>query len=305
MPAPSELNRRLGYAAGDRLLIVNADDFGMCRSANRGIHKLLAAGGISSATLMTPCAWAPAAASMAAAFDVGVHLVFTSEWERYRWGPVGAPGSLVDEAGYFPRDCASFERQAEPEHVRAEIEAQLAKAVALGLDPTHADNHMGSLYGLETGRDFLRLALDACARHGLPFRLPRIADLRGVTIAPEVASAAQHLVDERCAYADELGVVVPDYVWTYEFGSSPGDTYESVKQDMITLIKAVEPGVTEIYLHPFEVTGELREISPDYAKRGHELAMLQDPELHQAIADAGVARIGWRELRALQRGQGR
>ena len=48
----------LGYGPQDRLLIVNADDFGLCHSTNSGIQSLLQDGVVSSATMMMPCAWA-------------------------------------------------------------------------------------------------------------------------------------------------------------------------------------------------------------------------------------------------------
>ncbi|MEU7941855.1 ChbG/HpnK family deacetylase [Microbispora bryophytorum] len=73
------LARRLGAGPDDRLLIVNADDYGMCRAANTGITSLLAARAISSATVMTPCPWAPDAVRTAVAggYDVGVTVVLS------------------------------------------------------------------------------------------------------------------------------------------------------------------------------------------------------------------------------------
>ena len=38
-----------------RYLIINADDFGMCRSANLAVYDLFEKGGITSATIMAPC----------------------------------------------------------------------------------------------------------------------------------------------------------------------------------------------------------------------------------------------------------
>ena len=42
----------------DKYLIINADDFGMCRAANMAVADLFEKGGITSATIMTPCGWA-------------------------------------------------------------------------------------------------------------------------------------------------------------------------------------------------------------------------------------------------------
>ena len=49
----------------DKYLIINADDFGMCRGSNLAVMELLKAGKITSSTIMAPCAWAPEAAQFA------------------------------------------------------------------------------------------------------------------------------------------------------------------------------------------------------------------------------------------------
>ena len=51
-------NRLLGYPDGARLLIINADDFGMCHAIDAAITRSLTAGVVTSTTLMVPCAWA-------------------------------------------------------------------------------------------------------------------------------------------------------------------------------------------------------------------------------------------------------
>lgn len=305
--APSDLTERLGLGADARAIILNADDFGMCRAANRAITELLLAGRIDSATLMVPCAWAPEALAFAAGHpvDVGVHLVLTSEWTRYRWRPLtGTDTSLVDDAGYFPPDVATVERQARDEDVAAEIAAQLEAALAAGVDVSHLDNHMGSVYGLETGRTFLPQVFELAARHGLPFRLPRTTD--GMDLP---AGDHRPLLEQATAAADALGVVLLDRLWTHPFelageGTVEEEDYEDVKRDFLELLRRVEPGVTEIYLHPMLDDEELVDVV-DYAsaKRGFERRLLADPDVSAVIAEQGLVRVGWRDLRAVQRGE--
>ncbi|MFC4137635.1 MULTISPECIES: ChbG/HpnK family deacetylase [unclassified Microbacterium] len=303
MPVP--LTDRLGLPAGARAIILNADDFGMCRAANRAITGLLSDGHLDSTTLMMPCAWAPDAAAFAASrtdLDVGVHLVLTSEWTGYRWRPLtGSGSSLADADGYFPHTCLEVEQQAAEADVAAEIAAQLEAALAAGIDVTHLDNHMGSVYGLETGRDFLAQVLPLAAAHGLPFRLPRYGT--GLEVDP----AMQPLIDRAAAAADAAGVVIPDRAWTHPFelageGADDEETYEQVREGFLELLRAVPAGVTEIFLHPMVDDDELR-ATVDYAapKRGYELRLLTDPAVAEAIADEGLVRIGWRELRDVQR----
>ena len=265
--APSDLTTRLGLAPDARVIILNADDLGMCRAANRAISELLLAGRIDSATVMVPCAWAPDALAFAAAHpvDVGVHLVLTSEWTRYRWRPLTGTGtSLVDDAGYFPRDVATVERQARDEDVAAEL----------------------------------------AARHGLPFRLPRTTD--GMVLPP---GDLQPVLDEATAAADALGVVVVDRLWTHPFelageGTPDEEDYADVKAGFLDLLRRVRPGVTEIYLHPMLDDDELGDVADhSVAKRGFERRLLADPDVSAVIAEEGLVRVGWRDLRAVQRGE--
>lgn len=305
---PSDLASRLGFAPDARVLIVNADDFGMCRSANAGIAPLLQDGLIGSATIMTPCAWAPAALEFAAqhpTVDVGLHLVFTSEWQSYRWRPVGPPASsLVDADGYLPRTCAEFEQQAEEDDVVAEMAAQLAHMRRFGVEPSHADNHMGSLYGLAAGRDLLELVLRFCAAEGLPFRLPRSPQLRGIPLPPAVEQGAAALIRARVALADELGVVIPDHLWTHSFEALPGETYESLRSDYLDALHELPSGVTEYYVHPAVLSDELESISADARKRDWERRLLADPLVRETLEREGIRTATWRDLQNLQRGAG-
>ncbi len=304
----SPLAVRLGLAPETRAIILNADDFGMCHAANTAIIELLTAGRLDSTTVMVPCAWSPEALRFAAdsPADVGVHLVLTSEWSAYRWRPLtGTETSLVDAAGFFPAEVRPVEEHATEEDVVAELRAQLRAALAAGVDVTHLDNHMGSVYGLHTGRDFLRPVLALAAEYGLPFRLPRIAD--GLDIDP----ALQPALDEAVAVADAQGVVILDRLWTHPFplageGTDAEATYEEVRAGFLDLLRAAPAGVTEIYLHPMHDNAELRSVV-DFAatKRGYEHRLLSDPLVAETIASEGIVRIGWRALREVQRAEAR
>jgi chitin disaccharide deacetylase len=48
-------NQILGYPVDARLLIINADDFGMCNSVNEAIFQTLKEGVVRSTSLMVPC----------------------------------------------------------------------------------------------------------------------------------------------------------------------------------------------------------------------------------------------------------
>ena len=305
MTAPTALTTRLGLDAEARAIILNADDFGMCHAANDAIAELLDDGHLDSTTVMVPCAWSPEALAFAAAhpeLSVGVHLVLTSEWSRYRWRPLtGTATSLVDDGGYFPAEVVDVERRAKDEDVAAEITAQLARALAAGVDVTHLDSHMGAVYGLETGRDFLGPVMEIAAREGLPFRLPRQLD------GSDIDTALQPVLDRAVTAADAAGVVIPDRLWTHPFplageGTDQEETYEELRDAFVGMLRRVSPGVTEIYLHPMVDNEELRAaVDFSAAKRGYERRLLADPLVHRTIAEEALVRISWRALRELQR----
>jgi len=100
-------NRLLGYPPDARLLIINADDFGMCHAVNEAVAGILREGVVRSTTLMVPCPWMLHAVHFLRdhpEIAFGVHLTALSEWVDYRWGPVTPKEkvpSLIDEAGYF------------------------------------------------------------------------------------------------------------------------------------------------------------------------------------------------------------
>jgi len=293
---------QMGYAPDARLLIVNADDFGMCHSFNDAVQHLLLAGSISSATLMVPCPWAKEAAAFSASYpelDVGVHLTFTSEWEHYKWRPITRDvplNSLVTGEGFFWPTCEEFERKACAEQVRTEIFSQIEQAIAWGVDPTHLDVHMGSLYGLATGRDFLEIVFEACLYYGLPLRLPR-----AFTIAGQLPEDLASMAKQRVQSAEEKGIVILDELLTHPFHYTSGETFEGMKRDMMAMLRALQPGVTEIFIHPGYNTNELQAIQSHAPKRDMEVRLFQDEDVRNLIQSEGIQMINWRKLRDFQR----
>ena len=153
----SQTNRLLGYPADARLLIINADDFGMCHSVNEAIFGALKEGVVRSTTLMVPCPWMLQAMHFLAdhpEIPFGVHLTVISEWVDYRWGPVTPREkvpSLIDEAGYFYNfeQMPEFLAQVRLDQLEMEFRTQIEVVLAAGLKPTHLDWHCLRLGGRE------------------------------------------------------------------------------------------------------------------------------------------------------------
>ncbi len=80
-----QTNRLLGHPDDARLLIINADDFGMCHAINEAILRTLKEGVVSSTSLMAPCPWAPHAMRLLQehpAIPFGVHLTVVCDFLR-------------------------------------------------------------------------------------------------------------------------------------------------------------------------------------------------------------------------------
>ena len=94
--------------------------------------------------------------------------------------------------------------------------------------------------------------------------------------------------------AAEEGVVFPDRVVPLARTGSRA-AFERA-------LHGLEPGVTEIVVHPAVDTPELRAAAPDWTHRvdDHDV-LVHDQELRRLVERAGVTLIGYRKLRELQR----
>jgi hypothetical protein len=142
-------NELLGYPADARLLIINADDFGVSHAVNAAILRTLTEGIVRSTTLMAPCPWALHAMRLLRdhpEIAFGVHLTVVSEHPDYRWGPLAPRGqvpSLLDEGGFFYSNDRQPEllARARLEELEIEFRAQIEAVLAAGLRPSHLDWH--------------------------------------------------------------------------------------------------------------------------------------------------------------------
>lgn len=281
-----------------KLLILNCDDFGQSPAINQAVMHLLEERKVSSATIMTPAPGYEEAAAWARKNKhvyIGLHLTFTSEFSALRWPSLTGHPSLQDATGNMPMTVKEFEIRSDAAAVKVEILAQFDKARKSGLTLTHADNHMGSLYGLETGRSYLPSALWQCSRRGLPFRLFRYVDPsdRFLAAIPNV----QKTVDKVVALADTLGVGVPDYLLSHPFHVEDGETYDSFKQSLIDKLYRLPEGVVETYIHPGVEDPWMLENIPHWRKRVWEYKLMLDPDFRDAMRDAGVTLTDYRYVK--------
>lgn len=127
-------------------LIVNADDFGMTAGVNRAVEELLAAGALTSTTLMACGAEFADAVRIAReqpTLGVGCHVVLVDGMPTSQ---VSGGSSLVAPNGAFTASMADFTaavaaRYTKAEHIEQEVSAQIAKLQDAGVNVTHVDTH--------------------------------------------------------------------------------------------------------------------------------------------------------------------
>lgn len=274
-----ELAERLGHPAGAKLVIISCDDLGLCHAANVGVHRALREGAATCASIMVPAPWARHAAELyEPGDDIGVHLTLNAEHRIYRWGPITHAPSLLSGDGGFPRTIDDLWEHADPDEVRRELQAQIERAVAWGIDITHLAPH---LTAITLRPEFFDIYLELAVQFRLPIRLPS-------TISPEQAG-----FPFRRLAADE-GVVFPDH-FDHDWRAGSRDrVYASIRD--------LAPGVTEIHVQPAIDSPEVRALSPAADGWIDDLALVvDDVKLPALLAEAGAVLIGYAELRDAMR----
>ncbi|MFS8085003.1 MAG: polysaccharide deacetylase family protein, partial [Acidobacteriota bacterium] len=282
--------------ANARVLVLHVDDVGMCHGANVAFLKLARSGGVTCGSVMVPCPWFREIADAAAAdrsLDLGVHLTLTSEWTEYRWRPLtiaSRASGLIDDQGYFPRNCLELRSRLQPEAAEIEFRAQVDRALAAGIDVTHLDTHMGAAVLPELVDIYVRLGRE----YRLPVLLPRELDsYTGVLKLGEIPAS---FYETRIAEIDAAGLPVFD-----RFRMSPWVPSAEVDATYRMMIDTLPPGATFFALH-CNAPGDIETIVPPRAHfRTDEYRLFGSGAPMCWIAAAGIRTIGMREVRDLWR----
>jgi len=277
---------RLGYAPDAKLLIIHADDLAVAHSEDSASFDALDKHAVTSASIIVPCPWLSEVAEYAKAHpdaDLGLHLTLTSEWKSYRWGPVASANtvpSLLDPSGYLWPDTPQALGALKPAEVEREIRAQIERANAFGIHPTHLDSHMGTLFSRP---DLFAVYVKVAHEYKLPFL---------AFIAPDTPTQLSSLLSDKDVLVNAVVIANPSI--------HPADW----KTFYINAIKNLKPGVTEIIVHLGHDDAELQAVTvdhPDYgaAWRQRDYDVMTSPEFKRAIEDNHVILIRWRDLKKL------
>ena len=285
---------RLGYSPQDRVVILHADDLGMCHAANSAFAKMVDFGWVRSGSVMVPCPWFLELAEYANAhpqIDMGVHLTLNSEWSQYRWGPISTHeriSGLLNSQGYFPRTVEQLHDQFDPQAALAEMRAQIERALECGIDVTHIDTHMGSMAHRDLLPGYVDLALE--------YKIPCLTALLSYNkllewgLDPDLAGQFQERYDQLL----EAGQPFVDHL-TFVEDRSSGSALEQFKK----VFDALEPGLTHFFIHPTVPGEDIEAITEDAPNRVVDYEMMVSAELRDYVQEQGIHVIGYRSLREL------
>jgi len=273
---------RLGYPRDAKLLIIHADDLGFAHSADAASFDALNSGAITSASIMMPTPWVTEVAAYAKAHpdaDLGLHLTLTSEWETYRWdglAPTDKVPSLYDADGTLPNDEGIVAKRAKPEEVERELRAQVDRALALGIRPTHLDSHMGSLF---TTPALFNVYTKVAHDYHLPF----------LAVAGAGFGGGNFVLTPNDVPLDAV-VIAGDNV--------PRDKW---KEFYLNTINNLKPGITELIVHLGHDDAELQAVTVNHepygsAWRQRDFEVVNSPEFKKALRDNHVILVKWRDL---------
>ena len=273
---------RLGHPRDAKLLILHADDIGVAHSENAASFDALDKGVVNSGSIMMPTPWVTEVAAYAKAHpnaDLGLHLTLNSEWNTYRWGglaPRDQTSSLHDPDGTFPREPDVMVKRAKLDEVERELRAQIDRAYAIGIKPTHVDSHMGALYGTP---DLFR----TYAKVARSYKLPFLHFIGGAD--PAIVATLQ-----------PSDIVADAVIMRLQKGS-----IEEWRKFYLDAIRDMKPGLTVILVHLGYDDAELRAVTTgwdswgaDWRQRDYDV--LTSAEFRQALKDNKVVMVTWRDV---------
>jgi predicted glycoside hydrolase/deacetylase ChbG (UPF0249 family) len=269
-----------------RSLIIHEDDLGNSHGANMAFVELWDMRLATSGSVMVPCPWFPEIARIARQrpeMDLGVHLTLTAEFDSVRWRPLTGvrDNGLCDADGYFWHKVADA-RRADPAAVEAELRAQIEAAYAAGIDVTHLDSHMGTVWHPEFFDIFVKLGRE----YRLPIGITRDMARMGADDGP-LQAALDALVAEGH----------PEFV-TYV--TTPFSQPTATEPHYRKMFAELTPGLHFGAFH-FTKPGDMEFFSPDIKLRTTEYDMFRDGTARRLLDEAEIDLVGLRAFRDAMR----
>jgi predicted glycoside hydrolase/deacetylase ChbG (UPF0249 family) len=279
----SQTNRLLGYPEDARLLLINADDFGMCHSVNEAIVRALKEGVVTSTSIMVPCPWALHALTWlqgAPTIPFGIHLTVISEQPIYRWGPlmnrIEVP-SLVDDSGFFYPESRmdEFLNQVNLVELEREFSAQIEHVLKAGLQPTHLDSHCSVHFRREP---IFEMTLNLAHEYGVALRV------YGQPFIDQLQQRGYPTNDHSLMDSYDLATIAKSARYT-------------------EMLRRLPVGLSEWAVHPGLESAELKAVEPSWQVRTTDFEFVISPEAQRIIQEEEIILVDYTQVQALWRGK--
>lgn len=247
-------------------LIINADDFGLCKSVNDAIVKCFESGNLTNTTLMVNQRGTEQAAALSKSrpgLGIGLHFCLTEG------RPLTDCHSLVDSQGeFFDRTALlmrAYRGKIHVEELQTEFEAQLNRAQDLGIHLTHIDSHQHAHLIPQIFDGILPIV----RKHRLPLRNGLSLTNKKLMYKNPVKFIKQSILKRSAVKLRKTYSYTPEYtVSIHDFPQmerEPNIYYRILG----ILSKAVQPdSIVELMVHPYIEDAELGSLYPtDYASR--------------------------------------
>lgn len=279
-----------------KLLIVNADDFGLVDAANEGIVDAYLAGSVTSTTMMVNAPASERAALLAQRHPgLGVGLHFNLTWGRPLSHPVDVPALLDGNGMFLTREQLARRLllgRVPAEQLRRELEAQAARLLQLGVNASHVDSHQ-HVHGF--GRVFAVVAAH-CASKGIPMRVPWVAHGEGGSMGRRLRRAllANMLSRQvtrwqgKVQWNDGLGSV-------FDLGTVPGEFQGHHYRRILDMASGQ---VFELMVHPVNSAEAMKGYTRIGAIGEAEWQYLRTGSLSSLASEAGFRLGSYRDLPA-------
>ena len=284
-----KISQTLGFESTDKLLIIHADDLGLCESVNSATFESFKNGSISSASVMMTTDEINEVASFnnnnttTQNYDIGIHLTVTSEWKLHKWGGVlnnEDISSILNKKNHFYWNKRKFTKNGKLNEIRKELQAQIDLGKSMGFNPSHIDSHEGALF---FDPDIFKLYLDLAKENNLLAFVP--------------IQASVHF--DQSFKKPKHAVIIDQFHMLPE-----GTNVDEIKDYYFNVVENLKPGLSQIIVHLGKDEEELREITIDhpnfdYRWRQLDFDVFNSRDFKDHLEKHNIKVINWEDLKKL------
>ena len=281
----------MGYEAEDIVVITHIDDIATSHAANVATFECLDFGIAKCGSVISVSGWLMEVANICKEnkkYDVGVHLTFTSEYSTYRWralSTVDRESGLFDSEGYLWKSSQDATNNIKPKAAELEMQAQIDIALENGIDVSHIDSHMGTVFFPK----FLQSYLNLSKEYKIPVFLPRVSKAQLTVLGRgNLETFATKLMDS----LEKENFPLIDHL-----RAGPLEFQEDKIKFYSDLFSSLKPGLTHLLIHPAKLSPELKALKHTHVARNQDYEAFTSKKLKDYVDSLDIHLIGYRDIR--------